>query len=112
MRTEITKHWTKTLTLATAIVLLGFGAARADVPGYEFMMFPEGMAMVVDSSGKASRAKISEETAKMITAGAQPLSGDGIILLYQGKLYVVPDKALADGKMMSSMVMSSGADKK
>ena len=107
MTTKITSHLTKKLILAAAVSLLGSAIARADVPGYEFMMFPEGMAMVVDSTGKAANAKISEDIAKAITAGAQPLSEAGIVLLYQGKLYIVPDKRLGDGRMMSTMVMSS-----
>ena len=107
MRTKIATHLTKGLILAAAASLLGAAMAQADVPGYEFMMFPEGMAMVVDATGKATRAKISEDTAKAITAGAQPLSEAGIVLLYQGKLYIVPDKRLGDGRMMSTMVMSS-----
>ena len=74
MRTKITTHLTKKLIVAAAVSLLGSAVAVADVPGYEFMMFPEGMAMVVDSTGKATKAKISEDTAKAITAGAQPLS--------------------------------------
>lgn len=110
MKTTITKNSTRKLALAAVISLLGAGAARADVPGYDFMMFPEGMAMVVDQSGKAAKANISEDTAKMLTAGAQPLSDAGIVLLYQGKLYIVPDKQLGDGKMMSSMVMSAASN--
>lgn len=43
----------------------------------------------------------------MLTAGAQPLSEAVIVLLYQGKLYIVPDKQLEDGKMLSTMLMSS-----
>jgi hypothetical protein len=107
MRTEIATHLAKKLILAAAVSLLGAATAQADVPGYAFMMFPEGMAMVVDATGKASRAKISDDTAKAIIAGAQPLSDAGIVLLYQGKLYIVPDKRLGDGKMMSTMVMPS-----
>jgi hypothetical protein len=112
MKTKVTKHLMTTLAMAAALSLLGSGAVRADVPGYDFMMFPEGMAMVVDGTGKASKAKITEDTAQMLTAGAQPLSDAGIVLLYQGKLYIVPDKALGDGKMMSTMVMSAGSGAK
>ena len=110
MTIDIRKDLMPKLALVAAISLLGSGAVRADVPGYDFMMFPEGMAMVVDGTGKASKAKITEDTAKMLTAGAQPLSEAGIVLLYQGKLYIVPDKRLGDGKMMSTMVMSSSSD--
>jgi hypothetical protein len=106
MRTTITMPLTTGMILAAAISLLGAGMAHADVPGYEFM-FPEGMAMVVDGTGKATKAKITEDVAKEITAGAQPLGEAGIVLLYQGKLYIVPDRRSADGKMMSSKVMSS-----
>ena len=107
MRTKSTPPLAKKLILAAVVSLLGAATARADVPGYDFMMFPEGMAMVVDATGKASKAKISDDTAKAIIAGAQPLSDAGIVLVYQGKLYVVPDKRLGDGRMMSTMVMSS-----
>ena len=107
MRAKVTMHSTKTLIVAAAVSLLGSAVALADVPGYEFMMLPEGMAMVVDSSGKATKAKISKDTAKTITDGAQPLSDAAIVLLYEGKLYVIPDKQVGDGRMMSSMVMSS-----
>lgn len=107
MRTTTALHLPKAFFLAAALALLGSAVARADVPGYEFMMLPEGMAMVVGTNGQATKAKISDETAKAITAGAQPLSDAGIILLYRGNLYIVPDKKMGDGKMMSSMVMSS-----
>lgn len=98
------------LALTIACLLVGSGTVWADVPGYDFMMFPEGMAVVADANGKATKAKISEDTAKMITAGAQPLSAAGIILLYQGKLYIVPDKQVGGGKMMSTMVLSSASE--
>ena len=104
---RITKHSMNKMALATAWLLLGSGAVRADAPGSYFMMFPEGMAVVADTSGKATRANIGEDTAKMLIAGAQPFSNAGIILLYQGKLYIVPDKQLGDGRMMSTMVLSS-----
>ena len=109
MTTRISTRLAKTLGLPAAVSLLAAAAALADVPGYDFMMVPEGMAMVVDGSGKATKAKISEDTAKAITAGAQPLTAPGIVLLYQGKLYIVPDKAVGDGKMASTMVMSSAS---
>jgi hypothetical protein len=108
MRT--TKHPMKRLALTTALLLLGAGAALADVPGYEFMMFPEGMAMVVDQTGKASKAKISEDTARTLTADAQRFSNSGILLVYHGQLYFVPDKQLGNGQMMSTMVLPSGSD--
>jgi len=96
---------TPLLMSVLAVSLLGSALARADVPGYEFMMFPEGMAMVVDANGKATKTKITEDMAKAITDGAQPQSEASIVLLYRGKLYIIPDKQLAGGRMMSSTVM-------
>jgi pimeloyl-ACP methyl ester carboxylesterase len=107
MRAKPTTHPTKKLILVAALSLLAPAMAQADPPGYDFMMFPERMALVVDASGKAPKATISEEAAKAITAGAQPVDGASVILLYQGKLYIVPDKRLGNGKMASDMVKSS-----
>lgn len=103
---KIVPRMTNVVVLTAVASLLGAAVTLADAPGSYFMMFPEGMAMVVDATGKATRAKISEETAKEITAGAQPMGANGIVLLYQGKLYIVPDKPLADGEMMSAKVMA------
>jgi hypothetical protein len=99
---------TKKLILASPLLLLAY-ATRADTPGYEFMDFDERMALVVDATGKAPKATISEHAAKEITEGAQPVSGASIILLYQGKIYIVPDKKMSDGRMASDMVKSSAS---
>jgi hypothetical protein len=107
MRAKPAADSTKKLILIAALSLLAPAMAKADPPGYDFMMFPERMALVVDASGKAPKATISEEAAKAITAGAQPVDGVSVILLYQGKLYIVPDKRLGNGKMASDMVKSS-----
>ena len=107
---KVVPRLTNVVVLTAVASLLGAAVALADAPGSYFMMFPEGMAMVVDATGKATRAKISEETAKEITAGAQPMSANGIVLLYQGKLYIVPDKPLADGEMMSAKVMAGAPE--
>jgi len=48
------------------------------------MDFPERIALVVEGAGKAPKAMISEEAARALTAGAQPLSGTNIFLVYQG----------------------------
>lgn len=106
----LTTRFVKPAVLFVALALLAPAMARADPPGYEFMMFPEKMALVVDATGKAPKGVISEETARAITAGAQPASGTSIVLLYQGKIYIVPDKQMSDGKMASDAVKSSAAN--
>jgi hypothetical protein len=94
------------LTLA-ALSLLAVGA-RADVPGYEFMDFPDRMALVIGPSmtdaGHAPKAVISERSAAALTAGQQPLSGNQIVLFYHGQVYIVPDKPMENGQMASDMV--------
>ena len=52
MRAKPTTHPTKKLILVAALSLLAPAMAQADPPGYDFMMFPERMALVVDASGK------------------------------------------------------------
>ena len=110
MRTKMTTRLTKKVVLVAAFSLLAPAIAQADPPGYDFIMFPERMALVVDATGKAPKAMISEDAAEAITAGALPLSGASIVLMYQGKLYIVPDRQLADGKMASDMVKSSASN--
>ena len=108
MSTKMTRLMKRSVLLA-ALSLLVPAAAWADTPGYEFMTFQEGMCLVVDNTGQAPKGKISEEDAKAITAGAQPVSEASIILMYHGKVYIVPDKRLADGRMASDVVKSAGS---
>ncbi len=114
MDAKITTQRAKRLLLGTALLLFAAAAAQADPPGYEFMNFSERMALVVDGSamggsGKAPKGVVSEGDAQAIIAGAQPLSGANVVLLYQGKVYIVPDKRLPNGQMASETVRSSPA---
>jgi hypothetical protein len=99
------------LLLSAVLSLLAPAIGQADVPGYE-LMFPERMALVVSprmvqTTGKMPRAIISEQAARELTAGAEPVSGTSIVLLYRGKIYIVPDKRMHSGKMASEMVKSA-----
>jgi hypothetical protein len=104
--TEMTMRGRLTTTMIL-VSALAASAALADVPGYDFMMFPDRMALIIGDAAQAPKAVISEEDAKALTAGAQPLSGRSIILMYHGKFYIVPDKQMPNGKMASHAVMSS-----
>ncbi|HZB92774.1 MAG TPA: hypothetical protein VE397_15110 [Stellaceae bacterium] len=109
MRIATAVRLMKPLALSAVLSLALTALGQADVPGYDFMMFPDRMALVVspsaiDSAGKAPKAVISEKAAAALTAGAVPLSRTMIVLLYQGKVYIVPDKKMASGKMASDMV--------
>jgi hypothetical protein len=97
-------HLTVTTILVSATVAT---AALADPPGYDFMMFPDRMALVVGDANHAPKAVISEKDAKALTEGVQPLSGRIIVLMYHGKYYIVPDKRMPSGEMGSQAVMSA-----
>jgi hypothetical protein len=103
---------TMPLLLSAAVSLLVPATGRADPPGYDFMSFPERMALVVSpstigTSGKAPKAVISDAAAAALVNGAEPVSGTNILLLYQGKIYIVPDKRLGNGTMASDMITSA-----
>jgi hypothetical protein len=104
--TETTMRGRLTTTIILAFALAAT-AALADPPGYDFLSFPDGMALVVGQSRQAPKGVISEEDAKALTQGAQPLSGRSIIVMYQGKFYIVPDKRMPNGEMGSQAVMSA-----
>ena len=99
----------KKAILVSSLSLLAAAIARADSPGSYFLDFPERMALVVASTGKSPGATISEHAAKELTEGAQPVSGANIILRYQGKIYIVPDKKMSDERMAFDMVKSLAA---
>lgn len=109
MPTKMTTRLMKKSLLFATLSLLLPAMAWADTPGYEFMTFQDGMCLLMDGTGQATKGKISEEDAKAITAGAQPVSGSSIILMYHGQIYIVPDKRLADGRMASDVVKSVGS---
>ena len=110
MRSKMATRLAKKLTLVAAVSLLAPAIAQADSPGSYFLDFPERMALVVDATGKAPKAMISEDAARALTAGAQPVSGANIILIYKGNLYIVSDMRMGDGRMASDMVRSSAAN--
>jgi hypothetical protein len=109
MRVDIANRPTMTVILASTILLLAPAAALADPPGYDFMMFPDRMALVIGDTNHAAKGVISEADAAALTAGVQPLSGRSIVLMYHGKYYIVPDKQMPNGEMASHAVMSSAA---
>jgi hypothetical protein len=112
MRVAVTTRPTGTAMLVSAFLLLAPAAAFADPPGYDFMMFPDRMALVVGDANHAPKGVISEEDAAALTAGVQPLSGRSIVLMYHGKYYIVPDKRMPNGEMASHKVMSSASASK
>lgn len=96
--------------LAAAAAALGAVVTHADPPGYLFMDIDNSHAMVVQHSQNVARifkqpTKLPDDMASAIAAGAQPV-GDSVILVYDGKLYILPDKQVGR-HMATHMVMSA-----
>ena len=103
--------------IAAAAAAFGAAVTWADVPGYLFMDIENNHALVVQPKAPdAAKARIfkqptaiPDDLASGIIAGAQPI-GDCIIVAYQGKLYMVPDKKQGE-HMASHMVMRAAGAK-
>ena len=102
------------LGAASAVVVLAAGTAitRADPPGYLFMDIDNNYAMLVQAPHDQALARITRQPAKLdddvasaIAKDGTPVGANNIILVYQGQLYVLPDKDLGTGKMASQHVM-------
>lgn len=103
--------------ISTAVVLAGGSAiTRADPPGYLFMDIGDNHALVVQPPRDQALARISKQPAKLgddiasvIASDGTPVGANGIILVYHGQLYILPDKDLGGGTMASHMVMRSAS---
>jgi len=100
------------LPAAFAAGALAFGAVMswADTPGQLFQDINEEHAMVVQQTeGKARIFKepklVSVDLCKAIAEGAQPV-GDSVVLVHEGKLYILPDKKVGN-HMATEMVMNA-----
>jgi hypothetical protein len=99
--------------LAAAAAALGTAITRADPPGYLFMDINDGHALVVQKPHDQMTARIFKEPAKLpddmatrIADGAQPVPVDHLIVVYQGQLYILPDKKVGE-HMATHMVMNA-----
>jgi hypothetical protein len=109
MANGLSQRVTLTVAAVAAVSVLGTAATWADAPGYLFMDIDNDHAMVVQQQKDVARifkqpTKISPDLASAIAAGVQPV-GDSVILVYQGKLYILPDKKVEAGHMATHMVM-------
>ncbi|HUH86218.1 MAG TPA: hypothetical protein VLX85_16540, partial [Stellaceae bacterium] len=51
-------------------------------------------------------AKLSDELAAKIAAGARPVGKDDVIVVYKGQLYILPDRKIGE-HMATHMVMGA-----
>lgn len=109
MRIIVSRYLALMAVFAAASVI-GTAMTWADPPGYLFMDMNNNDALVVQPPHDQVMARIFKEPAKIpddlaaaIAAGAQPV-GDDVILVYKGQLYIIPDKKVK-GHMATHMVM-------
>ena len=100
------------VVLAAAASGLGVALTWADPPGFLFMDINNDQALVVQQPHEQAAArifkqptKLTDDLASAIAAGAQPV-GDSVILAYQGRLYILPDKQVGQ-HMATHMVMGA-----
>jgi len=58
------------------------------------------------SDGKMVKKAIPPKTmAELMTKGAMPMTAGVMMMMHQGKMYMMNDQKMPDGKMMSDMAM-------
>ncbi len=78
------------------------GAPGAEMRG---MMMKEGMMMVVMPDGRTSTMQMSDKMmSDMMMKEGKPMTGAHMMMMSGGKMYMMEDKKMADGKMMSDMM--------
>jgi hypothetical protein len=112
MKLKLSRQVALIAVLAAAGAALGTAITRADPPGYLFMDINNNQALVVQKPRDQVTARIFKEPAKLpdniatrIADGAQPV-GDHVIVVYNGQLYILPDKKVGE-HMATHMVMSA-----
>jgi hypothetical protein len=110
----MTSTFTRRIAMVTVLAASATAAltaiTRADPPAFLFMDIDNNDAMVVQPPTNQTAArifkqptKLSDELADAIVSNGQPV-GDSVIVAYQGKLYILPDKKVGS-HMASHMVM-------
>jgi hypothetical protein len=112
MAIKLPRHLALIVVSAAAGSVIGTAITWADPPGYLFMDIKNNDALVVQRPHDQVTARIFKQPAKLpddlaaaIAAGAQPV-GDDVILAYKGQLYILPDKDIK-GHMATHMVMAA-----
>jgi hypothetical protein len=115
MNLKFSRQLAAAALLGATAIGVGTAITRADTPGFLFMDINNNQALVVQPPKDQTTARIFKQPAKVtgnlaaaIAAGAQPV-GDSVILAYEGKLYILPDKKINMGgeHMASHMVMTA-----
>lgn len=100
----------KLTILATAIVAV-FASTAARAVDYETAHIDERHAMYVDGGGRTQMLTINETGHAMMMKNARALAAGAVIYRSGGKLYVLEDKKMANGKMMFADMPSWTTDR-
>jgi hypothetical protein len=85
------------------------GAAFAQGEG-NFPPFPENGVVFITQNGTYTRKTLSNaEVDALMKQSATPVPTGVLLLRHDGKLYMVPDHRMSDGRMVSEMVMGPAA---
>jgi hypothetical protein len=99
------------LTILAAGIAAVLGSTAARAVDYETAHIDERHAMYLDPSGKTQTFTINDTGHAMMMKNARALMAGAIIYRSGGKLYVLEDKKMADGKMMFSDMQAWTSDR-
>jgi hypothetical protein len=98
------KVWTKTIA---SLALIGTFALPAFAQGgAEGTMFTNDTVLMVTPSGQIMRRQMTDAAmSEMMIKEATPMTAGTMIMMHGGKMYMLPDKKMSDGKMISEKMM-------
>src|SRR4051812_23280064 len=98
-----------TILAAGFAAVLASSAARA--VDYETAHIDERHAMLIDPSGAVKQFTVNEQGHSMMMQNARALAAGTVIYRSGGKLYLLEDKKMANGKMMFADMQSWTSDR-
>jgi hypothetical protein len=101
---EAMKVWTK--TIACLAVIGTFATPVFAQGGAEGTMFTNDTVLIVTPSGQIMRRQMVDAAmSEMMIKDATPMTAGTMIMMHGGKMYMVSDKKMPDGKMISEKMM-------
>jgi hypothetical protein len=99
------------LTLLAAGIAVVFASTAARAVDYETAHIDERHAMFVDPSGAVKQFTVNEAGHAMMMKNARALAAGTIVYRSGGKIYLLEDKKMANGKMMFADMQSWTSDR-
>jgi uncharacterized protein YdeI (BOF family) len=99
------------LTILAAAIAAVFASTAARAVDNETAHIDERHAMYLDPSGKVQTFTVNETGHAMMMKNARALAAGTIIYRSGGKLYLLEDKKMANGKMMFADMQSWTSDR-